>query len=60
MERVLTKREVNQMDRGMGRYGGQGVTVQVNGLTVREEADVKRIARQIVKEMNKSLMGGMA
>lgn len=59
-ERVLTKREVNQMDRGMGRYGGQGVTVQVNGLTVREEADVKRIARQIVKEMNKSLMGGMA
>lgn len=59
-ERVLTKREANQMDRGMGRYGGQGVTVQVNGLTVREEADVKRIARQIVKEMNKSLMGGMA
>lgn len=57
MERVLTKREVNQMDRGIGGYGN-GVVVQVNGLTVREDADVKRIARQLLKEMNKSVMGG--
>lgn len=56
-ERVLTRQEADRYDKGS--YGN-GVTVQVNGLTVREEADVKRIARQIVKEMNKSLMGGMA
>lgn len=56
-ERVLTRQEADRYDKGS--YGN-GFTVQVNGLTVREEADVKRIARQIVKEMNKSLMGGMA
>lgn len=59
-ERVLTKREVNQMDRGLGGYGSNGVVVNVSGLTVREDADVKRIARQLLKEMNKSVMGGMA
>lgn len=58
-ERVLTKRETNQMDRGMG-YGSKGINIQISNLTVREDADVKKIARQLVKEMNKSLAGGIA
>lgn len=57
-ERVLTKNEANQLDKSM--LGSNGVVVQMNGVTVREEADIKRIARQLLKEMNKSVMGGMA
>lgn len=57
-EKVLTKREVNQMDRGLGGYNPNGVVVNVNGLTVREDADIKRIAREFIREMNKSLIGG--
>lgn len=57
-ERVLTKREVNQMDRGM--IGTSGIVVNMNGVTVREEADIKRIAREFVREFNKGITGGIA
>lgn len=47
-ERVLTKNEANQFD----RKASNGIVVHVNGLTVREEADINRIAQALVREIN--------
>ena len=52
-EKVLTKRETDAYLRGQN---AQGVNIVVNGLTVREEADINKIANKLVQKINQSKM----
>ena len=53
MEKVLTKRETDAYLKGQNT---QGVNITINGLTVREEADINKIANKLVKKINQSKM----
>ena len=53
MEKVLTKRETDAYLRGQNN---QGVSIVVNGLTVREEADITKIANKLVQKINQNKM----
>ena len=57
MEKVLTKRETDAYLRGSNN---QGVNITINGLTVREEADITKIANKLVQKINqnKVVFGG--
>ena len=57
MERVLTRTEADRYDRGLGN---QGINITINGLTVREEADITKIANELVRKItqNKMVYGG--
>ena len=62
MEKVLTKQEANRYDKGLNN---QGVNITINGLSVREEADINKIANTLVKKLKEaslgySSIGGMA
>ena len=46
-ERVITKGENQRMNDNKG----QGIVINVNGMTIREEADIKRIAKSLVREL---------
>ena len=50
-ERVLTAAEARAY-----REGGAGVTVQMNGATIREEADVYKIAQALFAELRRTQM----
>ena len=52
-ERVLTRTEADRYDRGLGN---QGINITVNGLTVREEADITKIANKLVQKINQNKM----
>jgi phage protein len=52
-EKVLTKRETDAYLKGQN---AQGVNIVVNGLTVREEADINKIANKLVQKINQSKM----
>ena len=61
-EKVLTKQEANRYDKGLNN---QGVNITINGLTVREEADINKIANTMVRKLKEaslgySSIGGMA
>ena len=53
MEKVLTKRETDAYLRGQNT---QGVSITINGLTVREEADITKIANKLVQKINQNKM----
>ena len=62
MEKVLTKRETDAYLKGQN---SQGVNIVINGLTVREEADINKIANTMVRKLKEaslgySSVGGMA
>ena len=50
-ERVLTRTEADRYDRGQN---AQGVNITINGLTVREESDINKIASQLLKKINEN------
>ena len=50
-EKVLTKQEANRYDKGLNN---QGVNITINGLTVREESDINKIATQLFKKINEN------
>ena len=52
-ERVLTRTEADRYEKGQN---AQGVNIVVNGLTVREEADINKIANKLVQKINQSKM----
>ena len=52
-EKVLTKREADAYLRGQNT---QGVSITINGLTVREEADITKIANKLVQKINQNKM----
>lgn len=56
-ERVLTKGEAKRVD----NQKLNGVNITITGLTVREEADIDKIATKLVKKINqnKILLGGV-
>ena len=61
-ERVLTRSEADRYDRGQN---AQGVNITINNLSVREEADINKIANTLVKKLKEaslgySSIGGMA
>jgi tape measure domain-containing protein len=51
-ERVLTKSENDAYSSGGGRGGSVTVNVTMNGTTIREDADIDRIAGAIARKMN--------
>ena len=50
-EKILTKQEANRYDKGQN---ANNINVVVNGLTVREESDINKIASQLLKKINES------
>lgn len=58
-EKILTRREADNYEKGLGQ--SSSVVVHVNGLTVREEADVDRIANAFVRKLNQGriVVGGV-
>lgn len=61
-ERVLTRTEADRYDKGLNN---QGINITINGLTVREEADINKIANTMVRKLKEaslgySSIGGMA
>lgn len=50
-EKILTKQEVNRYDKGQNT---NSINVVVNGLTVREESDINKIASQLLKKINEN------
>ena len=52
-EKILTKQEANRYEKGQN---SQGVNIVINGLTVREEADINKIANKLVQKINQSKM----
>ena len=52
-ERVLTRTEADRYDKGQNT---QGVSITINGLTVREEADITKIANKLVQKINQNKM----
>ena len=59
---MLTRSEADRYDRGQNV---QGVNIVINGLTVREEADINKIANTMVRKLKEaslgySSVGGMA
>lgn len=50
-EKILTKQEANRYDKGQNT---NSINVVVNGLTVREESDINKIASQLLKKINES------
>ena len=52
-ERVLTRAEADRYDKGQNT---QGVNITINGLTVREEADITKIANKLVQKINQNKM----
>ncbi|WP_141541295.1 hypothetical protein [Priestia megaterium] len=53
-ERVLTKKENRQFSKG----GASGLVVNVNGMTIREEADIDRFADKLVKKLYQAQEAG--
>ena len=53
-EKVLTKRETDAYLKGQN---AQGVNITVNGLTVREEADIDKIASAMVRKIKEAKLG---
>ena len=49
-EKVLTKQEANRYEKGTNT----GVNITINGLTVREESDINKIASQLLKKINEN------
>jgi len=52
-EKVLTKQEASIYEKGLNN---QGISIVVNGLTVREEADITKIANKLVQKINQNKM----
>ena len=50
-EKVLTKQEANRYEKGQS---SSGVNIVINGLTVREESDINKIASQLLKKINEN------
>ena len=50
-ERVLTRTEADRYEKGQS---SNGINIVVNGLTVREESDINKIASQLLKKINES------
>lgn len=53
-ERVLTRTEADRYDKGQN---AQGFNITVNGLTVREEADIDKIASAMVRKIKEAKLG---
>ena len=51
MERVLTRTEADRYDKGQNT---NSINVVINGLTVREESDINKIASQLLKKINEN------
>ena len=51
-ERVLTRTETDAYEKGIG-FGG-GISVNIESMTIREEADINKVAKEIVNRINRS------
>ena len=51
-ERILTRSEADRYEKGTNT----GVNITINGLTVREEADITKIANKLVQKINQNKM----
>ena len=51
-ERILTRAEADRYEKGQS--SSNGINITVNGLTVREESDINKIASQLLKKINEN------
>lgn len=54
-ERVLTAAEA----RGYNQGGSGGFTIVMNGTTIREDADIDRVARALLEKLRQAQMAGV-
>ncbi len=57
-ERVLTAREARAYNAAQAGGGTSGIVINVSGLSVREEADVEKIAARLLEEIQLAQMAG--
>lgn len=51
-ERVLTRTEADNYEKGVGL--GSGISINIESMTIREEADINKVAKEIVNRINRS------
>ena len=54
-ERVLTAAEARGYDQG----GSGGFTIVMNGTTIREDADIDRVAQALLEKLRQAQMAGV-
>ena len=50
-ERVLTKQQANNLENSMGNGA---ITINIDKMTIREEADIDKVAKELVDRLNRS------
>lgn len=45
--------------RGYNQGGSSGVTIVMNGTTIREDADIDRVARALLEKLRQAQMAGV-
>ena len=51
MERVLTRAEADRLE---NNSIGTGITINIDKMTIREEADINKVARELADRLNRS------
>ena len=56
-ERVLTAREARNYERGVG--GSGGITINMSGTVIREDADIERIGQAVLDRVIQARVAGV-
>lgn len=51
MERILTRAEADRFENGAI---GSGITINIDKMTIREEADINKVAKELADRLNRS------
>lgn len=51
-ERVLTRSQADEYEKGIGLGGG--INISIENMTIREEADINKVAKELVARLNRS------
>ena len=51
-EKVLTRTEADNYEKGMNL--GNGISINIENMTIREEADINKVAKELVDRLNRS------
>ena len=56
-EMLLTKQDASEYRNGRGK--SSGINIIINGLTIRENADIDLLAGRVAKKINLAVAGGV-
>ena len=51
-ERVLTRTEADNYEKGLNTSGG--ISIKIENMSIREEADINKVAKELVARLNRS------